>query len=215
MACIIYSSITELENNHLLIETGDIKNDFKKSLEAFMVNIVQLVQQEDRKCLVHGPYVYCYMYHPLSRRLCVVVATKTVDTRTLFSFLSDINASHLLHGDAKKLESLLVKYNKRGGETLDPVKQAQEDLDETKEVMLDTLNAMLERGEKLEVVEDNAMDLERHAALAKELAPKVKNIVWWRRRKFHCFCCVCLVTTVVIILIIVGTLLFVTLRAVQ
>lgn len=106
---------------------------------------------------------------------------------------------------------LLRKTNSMSatGKTKDPVDKViavQQKASDVRKIMLENIDAALNRGEQLEEIELKAVDLEKGAKQFQLNAAKVKNKMWWEntRMKLLIGGIILLVLIIVILLIVYG-----------
>ena len=118
--------------------------------------------------------------------------------RIPFGFLDDIsqkftitygeraqtaNAFAMNEDFANVLKKQLEFYN---GPTADTFAEVNSKLDDVKNVMVQNIEMVLERGEKLELLVDKTEKLQTEAKRFERSSTKLKNVMFWKRVKLYC-----------------------------
>jgi flagellar biosynthesis/type III secretory pathway M-ring protein FliF/YscJ len=80
----------------------------------------------------------------------------------------------------------------------DKIKLIQKETDETKGIMMDTINQALKRGDKLNLLEDDANKLEESGAAFKKVSSDLKKNMCWRQWKL-----ILLITCIILFILLV------------
>ncbi|XP_031397854.1 vesicle-associated membrane protein 724-like [Punica granatum] len=150
--------------------------------------------------LVEDGYVYC------------VVAKESVSGRLSFAFLERTKAEFKQRygggrADGAPAKSLTkefgpimkekMKYVIEHAEEIDKVSQVEAQISQVKSITLDNINKVMDRGEKLTVLEDKTTDLRDQAQLYKKQGNEIKRKMWYQNVKIK-------LAVIVILLLIIG-----------
>jgi hypothetical protein len=97
------------------------------------------------------------------------------------------------------LKGLIAKYG------TDKLANTQAKVEEVKLAMQDNISTALERGEKLDALEDKAEDLEHHSTQFKKGSTRVHRMMRCRNYKATCVICTLVLVVIAIIIIIIAT----------
>ncbi|KAI5454254.1 hypothetical protein NCC49_004314 [Naganishia albida] len=129
----------------------------------------------------------------------LVVADDTVGRRTPFAFLAEVerrfksrfspqefdasSVQHLQLQDAleDELEALMYQYSTNPPN--DPLKQAQTDLNNVKDIMVQNIDAVLARGERIELLVDKTDSMAGQAHAFRRGARNVRRQMWWKNTR--------------------------------
>ena len=110
------------------------------------------------------------------------MADENASTRLCFAFLEGTKAKFTSHyGDPSDFKSTLFDQMKYyNNPKNDKIKAIRQQIDETKNVMVDNIEKVLERGEKIEVLVAKTEELNIQAQTFKKQAVAVKRKMWWK-----------------------------------
>lgn len=94
---------------------------------------------------------------------------------------------------SKVIESRMEYYNS-GSVAIDKIGDVQNQIEEVKEVMVQNIEKVLERGEKIELLVDKTDRLNQQAFRFESTSRNLRRALWWKRMKFVSF-----VTTAVVL----------------
>lgn len=80
------------------------------------------------------------------------------------------------------LDSLMKKYDNYKIET--PMSQVRQKMERVKTLMIDNVNQLMERGEKIELLVTRTNKLQQDAMKYEKSAKKLKNVYWWMNVKY-------------------------------
>ncbi|CAN0231404.1 unnamed protein product [Laminaria digitata] len=83
---------------------------------------------------------------------------------------------------SRTLEKQMDLFNSPDG---DQVLATQQKLDEVKDVMVASVELVLERGERLELLVDKSDNLQQQAFRFENTAKRLKNTLFWKRVRFY------------------------------
>lgn len=134
--------------------------------------------------LVHENLSYCCSVTTMYVYICVVNQT---EIRRGFAFLDDYT---------KKSGQVAIGQFMYNWKYDDKVAQVQQNLEETKTVMMDTINRVMERGEKIEFLVDRTQSLKQSAFRFERQSNQLKKMMCWKNWKLTL-----LITFVVLVVI--------------
>ncbi|KAK1924175.1 synaptobrevin-domain-containing protein [Papiliotrema laurentii] len=123
----------------------------------------------------------------------LVMADDSVGRRMPFAFLSEVEqrftsiyasdeivaaGSHSLEEFEPELARLMHQYTT--APPADPLKQAKSDLDNVKDIMVQNIDSILQRGERLDLLVDKTDTLAGQAYAFRRGARSVRRQQWWR-----------------------------------
>jgi|TARA_B110000090_G_C13322523_1_gene424080 vesicle-associated membrane protein 7 len=162
--------------------------------------------QDGKMSYVYDQFVFHYICHD---HITFMVMCDDQNKRRLpFAFLDEIKGKFMGMYGAKAQKAIAFAYSDEFGPILsktmehynspnaDSFSAVNEKLDDVKNVMVQNIDAVLERGEKLELLVDKTDKLQAEAFKFNKGAKDLKNAMWWRKVKLYC------VITFVIALII-------------
>ena len=131
--------------------------------------VTQRAKPGDRMSVEHKQHL-CHIIVRRDNLACAVVSTHDYPQRVAFSFIQKaLEGFNNIHGaqwegavndidlPVPQLEALIRRY--QNPDEADPMLKIQRDLEDTKEIIVRTMDDLLERGEKLENVMDRSSDL--------------------------------------------------------
>ncbi|KAF4322304.1 hypothetical protein BBO99_00004083 [Phytophthora kernoviae] len=102
------------------------------------------------------------------------------------------------------LDALMKKYDNYKVET--PMSQVRQKMERVKTLMIDNVNQLMERGEKIELLVTRTNKLQQDAMKYEKSAKKLKNAFWWMNVKYWIYTALALcVLALVISFLICGT----------
>jgi len=136
----------------------------------------------DRKTLKKDDNHFVYICDGGFTFLCIT--DSAVQTRVAFAFLEDVQKRWGDGSQASMFKEVLrdrMAYYSRAA--VDKLAQVQGQVQEVKEIMLDNIDQVLRRGEKLEELGEKAQALEKGARDFKSGATSLKRAMWCRNVK--------------------------------
>jgi len=154
---------------------GYFQRNSVKEVSLFVSReVVGRTKQSEKQTIQHQDYL-CHAFVTNDGLGCAVIADKEYPSRVAFNLINKAAEETLriftvkdLEGATKEgalqtqkleanLQNLLIKY--QNPTEADSVLKIQRDLDETKEVIVKSIDQLLVRGEKLEVLAEKSQDL--------------------------------------------------------
>ncbi|BGP42917.1 hypothetical protein JCM10450v2_007036 [Rhodotorula kratochvilovae] len=126
----------------------------------------------------------------------LVVAEDTAGRRVPFSFLAELHRKFVtaftmgeiadapaygMNAFSAQISQLMVQYEENPPQ--DAIKQAQAELAATKDVMVQSIDAVLSRGERIEILVDRTDDLSSQARAFRKRATVLRRKMWYRNVK--------------------------------
>eukprot|EP00636_Phaeomonas_parva_P009456 CAMPEP_0118887670 /NCGR_PEP_ID=MMETSP1163-20130328/25299_1 /TAXON_ID=124430 /ORGANISM="Phaeomonas parva, Strain CCMP2877" /LENGTH=210 /DNA_ID=CAMNT_0006826165 /DNA_START=214 /DNA_END=846 /DNA_ORIENTATION=+ len=162
---------------------------------AITVELLGKIRQEDhRMSVTQDQYAFHYEIAHGITYLCL--SDDVERRRVAFAFLEEMQQNFdTTYGDRAQtaiaygmsefgnaLQRLMAKYNDPGNDSLG---QVQQRLADVKDVMVQNIDAVLERGERLEVLVDKSDHLNQEAFMFKQSSRQLKNAMFWRKVKIY------------------------------
>ncbi|OMJ76270.1 hypothetical protein SteCoe_24406 [Stentor coeruleus] len=156
-----------------------------------------------------------YMFH-LSNKSGIIVlcmCDANYSNRKAFSFIFSVRdkifetygldiqnaiAFSLKKNFIEEIKQLMIQFN---SEEDDKIKIVSKNVDEVKNIMVQNLEKIIERGEKIELLVSKADELETNARMFKKKAVEVKRVFCWKNWKIT-------MIVVLILIVIVGLVIF-------
>eukprot|EP00620_Florenciella_sp_RCC1587_P017633 CAMPEP_0182558088 /NCGR_PEP_ID=MMETSP1324-20130603/1784_1 /TAXON_ID=236786 /ORGANISM="Florenciella sp., Strain RCC1587" /LENGTH=258 /DNA_ID=CAMNT_0024770247 /DNA_START=86 /DNA_END=863 /DNA_ORIENTATION=+ len=142
-------------------------------------------------------YVFHYLVDDGVVYMCMVDDAQNGKRRIPFAFLETIKERFKsMYGDAIQtaihfamdkefgptLKAQMLHYN---GPNADQMSEVNQKMDDVKNVMVQNIEMVLERGEKLELLVDKTEQLQSSADTFKFTSNKLKNVMFWKTVKFY------------------------------
>lgn len=192
-------------HDHVLAEytSPGLRGNFSTVTRVLMRKIPN---KDDKLSYLYDQYVFHYMVSDGLTYLCMT--DNEFSRQTAFQFLNEIKKRFLAtYGDRGKtalafafnadfertLQSQMDVYNKMKGD--DKVTRIQDQISEVRNVMIENIDRVLERGEKIELLVDKSEILDQHSFKFRTQARTLKRAMWWKNIK--------LIVIIVIILVLV------------
>uniref|UniRef100_K3XBK8 V-SNARE coiled-coil homology domain-containing protein n=1 Tax=Globisporangium ultimum (strain ATCC 200006 / CBS 805.95 / DAOM BR144) TaxID=431595 RepID=K3XBK8_GLOUD len=127
------------------------------------------------------------------------MAEEQVQTNVAFAMLAELKDAFVAHyGEqgktaiafgmmpfASTLEALMKKYDNYKIDT--PLSQIRQKMEKVKMVMIENVNQLMDRGEKIDLLVMRTDKLQKDALVYEKTAKKVKNVYWWKNVKYWVF----------------------------
>eukprot|EP00298_Acanthocystis_sp_HF-20_P021280 c27530_g1_i1.p1 GENE.c27530_g1_i1~~c27530_g1_i1.p1 ORF type:complete len:238 (+),score=72.62 c27530_g1_i1:37-714(+) len=189
---IVYSCISR--GNVILVQhaeaSGNMENVTRKILEKLPGH------KEYKMSYTHEQYVFNILIKDGITYLCL--SLENFGRRRPFAFLEDITqrfvssngsaiqsaAQYAYQGSFGKVLKERINYYNTKPEA-DLITKVQTDIEDLKQVVVNNLEKVLERGEKLEVLEGKANNLNTQSNKFKKNATALKRHEWWKNCKLN------------------------------
>ncbi|CEM28617.1 unnamed protein product [Vitrella brassicaformis CCMP3155] len=154
----------------------------------------KLPEDPPRMSYLYDGYVFHYLYHAGLTYL--VMSEREAGRRIPFAFLEDISQRfESSYGDvyrhaiafamndefAPVLAERMYFFNTSPG--ADEFSRVRSQIDEVQNVMMDNIERILQRGEKIDLLVDKTEDLNRSAFEFRRGAHRLKRTYWWRNAR--------------------------------
>jgi len=173
--------------------------------------LLKKIPEQDNKCsYIYDKYVFHYQVSDGLTYLCM--SDQDFSRPLAFQFLNDIkDRFQATYGDraktaiafafnadfARVLQAQMEKYNSEGDPKIAKIRQQ---LGEVKDVMMENIDRVLLRGEKIELLVDKTESLEQHAFKFQRNARTLKRQMCMRNAKWIIAICIVLAIIIYIIL---------------
>lgn len=157
------------------------KGTAKEILNFVSREVVERTEPGSRHVVSHTPpepvdgvnTFLCNSYVTKEKIGCAVVTDGDYDSRVAFGLMTKAieetvracpnaqSATSDLNARVPELNNLLVRYQKP--EEVDQIMRINRDIEETKQIMVENIDKMLARGEKIETLMDKSQDLSFHS----------------------------------------------------
>jgi len=157
------------------------------------VLLSKIPPEDSKMSYVYDNHVFHYIVDDAITYLCMA---DSQERRIPFAFLEDIkNRFKYTYGDrarnaiafqmnddfGRELQKQMEYYN--SNPAADNINRVRQQLDEVKGVMVENIEKVLERGEKIELLVDKTDKLNQQAFKFEKSSKKLKNAMWWRNLK--------------------------------
>jgi len=200
MAQIIYGGIAE-HGEVLASHCATSDNRHEKVIDVLLQRISSTNQ---KKAYVYDGYSYNYVLEDSTVYLCA--ADSATETRICFAYLDAVMKRYdgNSEGFDSVLEELMNYYNH--DPKADKIKGVKEQIAQVKGVMLENIESVLKRGEKIEEVLAKTDVLRLGSTRFRTESNKAKNRFWWKNVKL-CICILVLLFILVAIIVVIIVIL--------
>mmetsp|Transcript_2932 Transcript_2932/g.4554 ORF Transcript_2932/g.4554 Transcript_2932/m.4554 type:complete len:222 (+) Transcript_2932:22-687(+) len=191
MSSIIYSLVANDASSTPLAEVSLAEGNF--SLMA-----LKLLKRVKKEASISYSYQNQYMFHCHNSGGITYLCMTDADfsNRTAYTFLFDIKEKfQQRYGEEAKravglganrdfsevMKGRMLYYNTDPG--ADKLKVARQNLDRTKDIMIENIDKVLARGEKIELLVKKTEHMSDSAVTMRRTATKVKRHMWWKNFK--------------------------------
>lgn len=152
-----------------------------------------------RVSILYDQYMFHHLTHDGLTFLCMTDKEAGDRVRAPYAFLEDVKTEFIgTYGDraqraiafemnaayGPRLESRMRSYNE-GGAGQDNIGVVQDKLEAVKDVMVQNIEQILERGEKLELLVDKTDQLSQTAFQFQKSSRKLRQAMFWRKVKIY------------------------------
>ncbi|KAF9392136.1 hypothetical protein BGX21_011094 [Mortierella sp. AD011] len=187
---IIYALIAR--GNVILTEYTSSSGNFTTVTEAILEKIPP---NNSKLTYVYDRYLFHYICEDGLTYMCM--ADDSFGRRIPFAFLQDIKEKFLAqYGREQALESLVPYSMNEFSKTIakqmeyfstdpdaDRIKHVQGEIEQVKDVMVQNIERVLERGERIELLVDKTDNLNQQAFVFKRRSSMLKRTMWWKNVK--------------------------------
>ncbi|EGB12075.1 hypothetical protein AURANDRAFT_36201 [Aureococcus anophagefferens] len=175
----------------------------------------KIPEQDGKMSYVYDQYVFHYVVENKMTFLCM--ADESFKRRVPFAFLDDVkNRFFATYGD-KGQAAIAFAYNEDFGRTIqkqlefyngpqaDQFATVHKKLDDVKNVMVQNIEMVLERGEKLELLVDKSEQLQLDSFRFQKSSKKLRQAMFWKKVKIYMLiACVVLVLLYIFLAVLCG-----------
>ncbi|KAF9355717.1 hypothetical protein BGX26_006226 [Mortierella sp. AD094] len=187
---IIYALVAR--GNVILTEYTSSSGNFTTVTEAILEKIPP---NNSKLTYVYDRYLFHYICEDGLTYMCM--ADDSFGRRIPFAFLQDIKEKFLAqYGRERALESLVPYSMNEFSKTIakqmeyfstnpnaDRIKHVQGEIEQVKDVMVQNIERVLERGERIELLVDKTDNLNQQAFVFKRRSSMLKRTMWWKNVK--------------------------------
>eukprot|EP01056_Protomagalhaensia_sp_Gyna25_P002617 Protomagalhaensia_sp_Gyna_25__2616@NODE_248_length_4190_cov_66_562997_g191_i0_p2_GENE_NODE_248_length_4190_cov_66_562997_g191_i0NODE_248_length_4190_cov_66_562997_g191_i0_p2_ORF_typecomplete_len244_score47_05Synaptobrevin/PF00957_21/1_1e23Longin/PF13774_6/3e08RRF/PF01765_19/0_025Shikimate_dh_N/PF08501_11/0_34Peptidase_S49/PF01343_18/0_19_NODE_248_length_4190_cov_66_562997_g191_i028703601 len=160
--------------------------------------------------LYDGRYVFHCLEPPNSLLRFLVMAEKSVGVKIPYRFLDELSREFMasygttmpqrvvalayLDSFGPTMKAIQAKYNKlitSGVEDISPpeIKRVREQIDHIQNVMVENIDKILARAEKIELLVDKADSISSNTVEFRRQAQQLHRMMWWRQKKLILMVC--------------------------
>ncbi|KZS90179.1 synaptobrevin-domain-containing protein [Sistotremastrum niveocremeum HHB9708] len=190
---LIHALVANAESSTILVESSTGKRDFSQAVQTILSKI-----PPNNSKLTYVWEQYLFHYVAESGVVYLVMADDSVGRRLPFTFLTRLQAllppstalstesSHhglqLTYGD--KLEKLMKEFNENPNEAgKDALTNAQNELNQVKDIMVHNVEQILSRGERIDLLVDKTDNMATQAVAFRRGARAQRRRQFWRNQK--------------------------------
>ncbi|TMW56698.1 hypothetical protein Poli38472_006708 [Pythium oligandrum] len=147
-----------------------------------------------RSVFPYNEYNFFFLHEDGLAYMCM--AEGSVHANVAFAMLTEMKADFLrqyaqqaktaiaygMSPFASTMETLMKKYDNLKVET--PLSQVRQKMEKVKMIMIENVNQLMERGEKIDLLVMRTEKLQQDAMKYEKSAKKLKNIYWWKNVKY-------------------------------
>lgn len=156
----------------------------------------------------HGSYLFHYITEDTITFLCIT--DDDFERSKAFSYLSDVKRRFrtqygaraktalpfAMNSEFSRVLSAQMRHCSGGEQSEDKISQVEGQVDELKGIMVKNIDAIADRGEKLELLIDKTEDLQANSISFKTTSRGLARSMWWKNMK------ITIIVVIVIILVI-------------
>ncbi len=174
----------------------------------------KIPDQDGKMSYVYDNHVFHYIVDGGMTFLCM--ATEETRRRVTFAFLEDIMKVFREKYGGVEQTALAFSLNDEfspvlkakmefytSGPTSDNIAEVQARIDSVKDIMVDNIDRVLERGEKIELLVDKTDRLNQQAFKFEKTSRHLKNDLYWRAVRNRCivFVIICLIIFFIVVMV--------------
>jgi len=179
---------TTSQSHHIDIENKTNENDDNDGEEDD--NNTDTAAAAIKQSYIYDNYIYHYIYTPSNTLIYLVLTDREYNTATAYTYLEQIqqkflntfkpydiavSSAYQLHKFDSILESTVQSFNREYGISGDrKMTKINEQLSTVKDVMINNIDSVLERGEKIELLVDKSEMLNEESLRFKKSSKKLK-----------------------------------------
>lgn len=195
---IVYALVAR--NQHVLCEHTDKSGNFPTVTRAVLKHLSDHEASHVsspapvKSVFPYNEYNFFFLHDDGLTYMCM--AEDQVHASVAFMMLSDVKAAFLaqykqqtktalayaMAAFSSTLDTLMKKYDNYKVET--PLSQVHQKMERVKMIMIDNVNQLMERGEKIDLLVMRTDKLQQDAMKYEKTAKKLKNVYWWKNMKY-------------------------------
>eukprot|EP00043_Microstomoeca_roanoka_P000942 m.30084 g.30084 ORF g.30084 m.30084 type:complete len:246 (-) comp10576_c0_seq1:542-1279(-) len=206
---LIYALVAR--DNQILAEYTESSGNFTTVTQS----ILDKIPQNDQKCTyVYDRYLFHYTREDGVVYLCM--ADESFGRRVPFQFLAQIVKDFLPYKSRARssityglnrdfspiLQRQMAQYNRKAND--DALTRAREEVEQVKDIMVQNIEKVLQRGEAIELLVDKAEELQDEAKRFQKRSRKLKQQMWWQNKKM----CLLITGVILAICLIIGLIIW-------
>jgi len=174
------------------------------------VLLKRLKSDKDSKLsYIYDKYIFHYMVSDHLIYLCM--SDEEFSRVAAFEFLAEIQQSFTSKFGQRAKVAIAFAYNADFGPVLqrtmkkfnssnnDPVAKIREEVDQVKNVMIQNIDKVLDRRERVELLVDKTDELQNTAITFKKSSKNLRRAMWWKNVKFIILICIFVIAIIYII----------------
>jgi len=172
----------------------------------------RIPQKESKMSYVYDRHIFHILVEDALTFLCM--ADEEFGRRIPFAFLDDIKnrfvalyasrgrtaLAYAMNEDFSRVLQKQMEYYSTNPNA-DKVTKVKEDLDNVKSVMVQNIEKVLDRGERIELLVDKTENLNQAAVKFKKQSTQLKKRMWWKNAKLYLIIAVVLIIIVLLIVV--------------
>ncbi|ETL86533.1 hypothetical protein L917_14015 [Phytophthora nicotianae] len=215
---IVYTLVARQQN--VLCEHTDQSGNFPTVTRAVLKNLAQhepsASAPASKSVFPYNEFNFFFLYDDGITYMCM--AEERVHANVAFMMLAEMQTiflakykqqaqtalAYAMTSFNPTLDSLMKKYDNYKLET--PMSMVRQKMERVKTLMIDNVNQLMERGEKIELLVTRTNKLQQDAMKYEKSAKKLKNAFWWMNVKYWIYVTLALaVLALIVTFMICGT----------
>jgi vesicle-associated membrane protein 7 len=206
MASIIYALVANDESFTPLAEVALAEGNF----QLMAVKLLTKVEKNASRSFTYENK-FTFHYHNQNGFTFLCMTDAGLANRTAYEFLFDINEKFFESYGAEARGAIGLSANREFGEVMksrmeffntdpnaDKLKAVRSNIEKTKDIMIENIDRVLARGEKIELLVKKTEHMSDSAVSLRKQAVKVKRHMWWKNVKL----------TLLVVAIVIGIAFF-------
>lgn len=201
MASIIYALVANNGSNTPLAEIALAEGNF----QLMALKLLAKVEKGASKSFTYENK-YTFHYHNDNGFTFLCMTDAGLQNRTAYAFLFDVKDRFFDRYGPEAKEAIGLSANREFGEVLrtrmqyynndptaDKLRTVKSNLEKTKDIMIENIDKVLARGEKIELLVKKTEHMSDSAVSLRKQAVKVKRHMWWKNVKLGVIAAVILI----------------------
>lgn len=198
MSAIIYFLIANNSSTAPIVEVTLAEGNFQVIAQKLLRKLPRDTSTSysyENKYMFHshnseGITLMCMTVYSFSNRKAYALIFDVKD-KFIHQFGAQVSAT-IAYGAQSFAEVIKERMRYYSSESSDKIAESQANLDRTREILIENVNKLLERGEKIEVMVEKTQHLSDEAVFMRKTAVKVKRHMWWKNFKMQLLMCLVL-----------------------